>query len=430
MQEHNDHDPRQDQNEPAVHERFNHLGTQFESPEADLQLALLQAKIADPRRDPAAIDLIDVIKCELDDISEQKKYILHGKDKMDDAADEIRKVRKVILKAASYEFDDITQNEEKLVERYLARQIDRWEKRAEDPDATRPLREEAAANHTIFAQLRENIFKPKRHDDIEDEVRTGTQDLENFANEHIVIGETTIEKVAPLSPEYEFQPVLAKEALTRLGEEDELTIEDLHSFYNNVVTDMENQKDSFDEIHPHMRDAVNHALHLKASRASEPDIEAKRIYVTILPDTQVHEGFAPPQRKLPAGARQYVFTLAGDLEDPYDLSNNAKYIQDFATVLEDAKQGQETVTKLYHEDSELLEKLKEFDDEAYTELLSVTRVLDHMRNYLITHSDREDAYTESEEKNFRTLDKMSNVIMQKVGITEPDEDDPEGWQTY
>lgn len=415
-----------------IPDRFNHFGTTFESPEADLQLALLQAKIADPRRDPTAVDLVDVLNCELDDIAEQKTYVMQGKDELNAATDQIKRVRKVVLKAASYEFDEITPKEKTLVEKYLDRQIHRWQTRADDPNSTAPLRKEAKENQKIFTNLHENMFTPKHQDQVVSSPQTVVRELEEYANEHFVIGDTTIEKIAPPSLQYEVQPVLANEALRSLGEKEELTEADVQAFYNAVVTDMEEQWNGFDEVHPHMREAVKQALHLQMSRQNEADIDKNRIYVTFMPNDIVHKGFKPPDKRLPIGARQYVFTLSDDLRDPYDLSNNAKYIDDFKAAIKDAQLGQEVITKLFAGDADFIQRLEE-DDEAATELLAAVRVIDHMREYLMTHSDRDDYYTESEEKCFRALDKMGAIIMQRSGFNDEDDDaiDPlDGWQTY
>lgn len=418
MAENGEHDP----NLLEQPERFNHLGSRFESPEADLQLSFLQAKLDDTRRQPTALDLIDVLNCEIDDISEQKTYIHGDKEPLTKAAKQLIRVRNIVLHAAAQEFDEINTQDQSEVFSYLDRQIHRWELRSHDPNSTDPLRKEAEANKAIFAHLREKIFQPKAKDEYEQYRQTGLAEVEEFANTHEFANGNLDKKMQAPPPEYEFHPSAINTVLNELHGKSEISIDDVQKFVNTAVIDMQKQREEFEEEHPGLHDAVKYATWFYNTYKHEPNIESKRIYVSQLPDKS-HVGFEISIKNPPEGTKEFSFTLTGNVGDPHDLAVNAKYVDDFDAAYEDAKRAQETITKLAAKDEDFKERLSTWDAEAIEEVLSAIRIIDKQKEYIREHSNSEPDYTDSEKMDYEALDKLAAKIMEMAGLNTDEEDE-------
>jgi hypothetical protein len=419
---------RYDKGTMSEFEQFNPPGNENESSKAEDQLSLLQAKIAEPRRLPNAMDLVDVVNCELEDNG--------GRNASTPAAKRLRRVRDIAVDVAVRDFDGIGEEERSDVNAYLDDQIDQWKAKANAPLTTESRREFALSNVQIFSDLREHIFEQRQP---EEDVQEGLLDLEAYANISQTTEDGVVERadaLALLDPEYIFKPTLGLKVLEELRGRGEISEKEVQSLFNMTVLDMEALRERIKTDHPGMIEAVNYARSFYANplHGEDPDLHKKRIFVAIWPDGKVHAGFNPPGQTLPEGTQRFAFTLAGDPSDPRDLIANAEYIDDFERVYQDSQQAQTAVTKLYKKDEEFLKLLEDWDDGAIEEIRSTTRLVERLKSYL-KENNTDDEYTEAETMDFETLDKIAAMIMSKSGLdNEDDEDDDlendEDWNNW
>jgi hypothetical protein len=146
--------------------QYDHTNIVFESPKADIQLGLLQAKLADPRRDPSAIDLFDLIRCEREDVQDQKGFVTNATLSFRFIEKHLKDVAEIVLKAAAGQYDQITRRDKETLQAYLVRQENRWEQKERTPMISEVDHKTALANKDLFKTLRESLFANQAEEEL------------------------------------------------------------------------------------------------------------------------------------------------------------------------------------------------------------------------------------------------------------------------
>jgi hypothetical protein len=149
--------------------QYDHTNILFEAPKADIQLGLLQAKIADPRRDPSAIDLFDIIRCEREDVQDQKGFVTNATLSFRFIEKHLKDVAEIVLKAAAGQDDQITSRDKETLRAYLVRQEKRWEHKEKAPFTSVVDQKTAVANKELFKTLNASLLPTHAAEENNDE---------------------------------------------------------------------------------------------------------------------------------------------------------------------------------------------------------------------------------------------------------------------
>ncbi|MBA3724594.1 MAG: hypothetical protein H0W89_06970 [Candidatus Levybacteria bacterium] len=388
-------------------DRFNHLGTNYDSPIADLQLSFLLDRLAEDRTQPNAIDIFDVVRCELIDINKQKEFVSDGDAKFAPSEESLARVQDTLLEVAAGQGKAVNDSDKEHLLAYIGRQKRRWNTVAKDPHDDEEAKASAARSQQLFATFEQTMFSPIVINDAENSIA----EAEAFANAH----ETTEDDYQPKEalPTYEYKPDKASDALAELRDTEEVSFDDIRTFYNAAAEDLREQQKAYDKKYPGKRNAIGAAAHFFSRHSKEEDIQSKHILVSILPDDTIHVGFKISERN-PDGTQHFSFSLTGDMQDPQYLGVQMMEGDQFDARLTDLAQGVITSKKLQDEDPTFIADIKSGEAVATNNLLSCVRVLDLHRDHL--RGIPEEAWTDNDEKDALTLNAFSAQILKKAGF--------------
>ncbi len=404
-------------------ERFNHEGTKFESPEQANQLSLLQMNLADEGgRKASVFDALAVVKCELDDVKEQKTYVIGGRDLLKPTERKLNVVLDTVAKAAVGQFSDITMAEHAITSKYLDNQITRWEVAAANEDATAPQREEAAKNIKIFEDIRAAVF-PSAED--AEKVRNealaldgDTDEIEKFANTH---ESGNLERVdQEILPEYVYDPNKITLVLEQLRGKNDITFEDIQLFYEAALDDMKDQGDKKHQEYEAWTKAIGAATHFLSKHSEDADDPDKFIKVAVLPDTRIDVGF-DLSAKHPHGTQFYSFNTSFSIEDPDSIGTHSYASVQYEAREKDLNLAIATLPKLSEKDADFLEDVATAEPNASEAMIALTRALENHKTYI----NSKDEFNSDDEKDNETLLAMRKKIMESAGM-KIEEDKPQG----
>lgn len=303
-----------------VPEQFDHRSIRFDSPEADIKLGQIQERVTSERKNPSIIDLLDIVRCEVEDIDDQQKVVLNTK-AMSSAKNELKAIQNTLLHVAAGEVDQIKQSEKDKVTNYLDRHMQRWEVKGSLLDTDDPKKAEAIENQKIFKTLRENVFIQKAFETYLDE---GAEEIENTANgatPEFEAAKEEPEKLEKIEMYEQFKPeARTAYAYLKSFRDKEITLGDVHEVLNFLEDDISAEEREYIEKHPGWEDkknavsAANIIYTQKVNEVGEKAVENDTLYATVNQSGTASASWEKPKMKHES-SKQYAFTLKKDAYD-------------------------------------------------------------------------------------------------------------------
>lgn len=386
-----------------VPEKFDHRKLRFDSPEADTKLEQVRERVTSERKSPSVVDLLDIVRCEVEDIGNQQKVVMDQKP-MKSVKSELKEIQATLLHIVAREQEQIKPSDRSKVTNYLDRHMKRWEIKG-SLEGSEEKKSEAEYNRKFFETLKENVFNQHSYETYLDE---GIQKVEDTAN-----GETPIdegakeqqEKLEPIEMYEQFRPE-AKSAYKYLQtfRDKEITLGDFHEVLNWLEDDVSAEEREYIEKHPgwvEKKNAVSAANIIYTRKVNEVGAEALDddiLYATVDQSGTASASWDKP-KKSHESSKQYAFTLKQDAYDPAYTN----YFGEHKYNIEVIDKWRESINK----GKKALQKIQLGERISLNEKFILTRFVDILRDAV---PDEENSDYMKDKKTIETVSKLIHKI--------------------
>ncbi len=386
--------------EERVPEKYDHRGLWFESPQQDSLLTYINEGLETSRAKPNVYDLLDIVRFEKADIKDQKTRTMHGQKQLKESDQELSNIQDTLIDVATGQGAEVADTDKDLVTAYLMRQKNRWGLKTKDENIDPATRKAAEQNEQLFISLQDTLFSPDSIKKAHDEIRSGSEQAERFANTHEVKENKVLPKEEETYPEFTYQPTEAVKALKKLREKD-VALSGIRDFYTAVAMDIDAQQKAFGEKYPGWLDkkkAVTLAVHFLQQHQNEDRAQDGQILVSLLPDGAMHAGWELSSRN-PDGTKQYAFSLNDDGDSPNSLSKNATEISEYDNRLQSLERTQQ-----------IIDVLEAGETVSADDARLLTIYTDEHRNFI----ENKDQLSKGDRKDRKILQTIAKKIMKKI----------------
>lgn len=374
-------------------------------PSADIQTYQTRDRVLSDRKPPSVYDILEIVRCQIEDLNNQKRTWDGDKRDLFILAKRLGTVREILVNLAAGLKSSISENDKRAVQEYLETQKSRWELASHDDNQTDQERQDARYNQEFYEVAKRHILSFESLDESLD----GPLPIQDHASHQTVQKELSFQQPEKY-PSYEYIPHLAQKVLQELREHDDITYEDMHNFYEAVVTDLEEEQQQMDETYRPWKTAVSIATGFYNAHKNDSDIESKPILVSILPNGSMHAGLELSTEN--PRATYYKFTTSNELYDRDSLAANSFLADQYNARITKLQRAMQILTELELHKDVIRKRIESGDFEEADAFTILTSVVDDHANYL--HKEKLAGYQE----DIETLHKLYNKLGHEAGAEE------------